>query len=475
MALTRFAALRPCLPVASLAHRLVSNRREPLSAFVMTALTQQQLLLLASWLALLGIAALNLRLACGLCGEGMPSYPRAFFTVLVVGPAAYIVFDFLAYGAARCMDDVFLTVPPNYSYSQWFWEPLYFKWQVLGLVPGLRYVPIFFALIAAGVLQVFLLEVTFRIGVAIFVVHWLGNIIAIALISVLLTLAGGFLDQFLQPSGESRPEATRGGLAVQFKPGKETTDESIARFRTKAKEALDALRAELDPYLEPIKNEAQPVTRRLPETLRQFLDGGGWWLLFAGLALVTLAWVRSVFRRLLGAVFHPTGRKKAKRRTKDWASFLREDLSPLAVSYTEPGPRRLTVKGLPARLRLVVMAPSGKDVSELDEDMADRLLDWIKPGLGEVAAADYPKVRIWPRQYSGSGFPLAFHQHVPVPERKGQRSHWVLLAGAVLVGRQKIEVGLALYTDEPNKIRTITVRNEQWLDHLGIKEVKQPT
>jgi hypothetical protein len=131
------------------------------------------------------------------------------------------------------------------------------------------------------------------------------------------------------------------------------------------------------------------------------------------------------------------------------------------------------VKGIPARIRLVVMSPAGHETADLEPAMADRVLDWVKPGLGAIFQSDYPKVRIWPRQFSGAGFPRAFQQHVPIPEPPGQRSPWVLLAGAVHLGRQKIDLGLALYSDEPTRIRMITVEHDAWLDFLSIQPAPQ--
>src|SRR5436309_15268195 len=101
------------------------------------------------------------------------------------------------------------------------------------------------------------------------------------------------------------------------------------------------------------------------------------------LAVIALHWMRITYRRLHRAIFHPRKRKKT------WVQELHEDLGALTETFTDPGPRRLTVKGLPARLRLVVMAASGKDFGDLEPEMLDNVLDWIKPGLANATSTDH--------------------------------------------------------------------------------------
>jgi hypothetical protein len=264
------------------------------------------------------------------------------------------------------------------------------------------------------------------------------------------------------------------GLAAADGAGateREASEGDVAKYAREARESFDELLARLDPYLEPLRQEAEPVTRRLPGPIRQFLDAGGWWLIVLVLGVVALFWVRSLVERLRVAISRPR-----PPRARWWhinpVRVLHEDLAPLAVTYTEPGPRVLSVYGQPARLRLVVMAPAERGVGELDESMADRLLDCIEPGLGEVAAADYPRVRIWPRQAGPGGFAAAFQRHVPFPGRPRRHSHWIRLTGVVRVGRHDIDVGLALYADTPNRIGSVAVRQGGWLEVLGTRQAE---
>src|SRR5262249_14719439 len=144
-------------------------------------------------------------------------------------------------------------------------------------------------------------------------------------------------------------------------------------------------------------------------------------------------------------------------------------LRDLGEPLTEEGSQRLTVKGVPARLRLVILSQGARNAGELSAEMVERVLDWIKSGLAEVTAVDYPRVRVWPPFYSGDGFTTAFANNVVIPEPKGEQSHWVLVSGQVKMGRAIINVGLGLYADEANTLRSLTVKREQWLSVLGVK------
>src|SRR5262245_6917139 len=68
-----------------------------------------------------------------------------------------------------------------------------------------------------------------------------------------------------------------------------------------------------------------------------------------------------------------------------------------------PGTHRLIFEGLPVRLRLVVLAPAGRNLT-LTTDMAEGILQAVVHGLGEAADLDKPRVRIWPPQLSHEGF-----------------------------------------------------------------------
>jgi hypothetical protein len=146
------------------------------------------------------------------------------------------------------------------------------------------------------------------------------------------------------------------------------------------------------------------------------------------------------------------------------------DLDDCPLPTRPPGERRLTVYHQPARLRLVVVAPVGRD-GDIDATAVEAMLDKLVPGLGAVAQTDRPRVRVWPAQMSQQGFAAAFHRHTPKAAGRGEPSRWVLLAGKGQVGRQAVMVGLGLWSDEPNTIDRVNVGSHQWLDVLRLVPV----
>jgi hypothetical protein len=284
------------------------------------------------------------------------------------------------------------------------------------------------------------------------------TLVAMAVLAFLLTLTRGYVGQVATgPPAEEAP----GPLAeMRVKP--EAGGTRLPPWLGEVRDGLESARLRLAPYLEPVEEATAPYTKYLPEPAQQFLKEGGWWLVLAALALLVVLWLRSTGRRLRRALRHPKKRRHKPHPQKPI------DLNEITEGYTEPGPHQVTVKGLPARLRLVVVAPAGKDVTDLDTQIVGPLLEWVKPGLEEVMQADGPRVRVWAPQYSDEGFARTFFQRVPITEPAGQRSHWVLVAGPLSLGRQRFHVGLGLYAEEPNRLRTVALEREaQWAEALG--------
>jgi hypothetical protein len=423
------------------------------------------LLVTAFWVLLFPVAAFLLRVACSVCGEDPPSWRRSFIGLLVVSAGAYFAWDLSSYLFMLMMrdDTVGVRLPPGYSYWKWLREPVGLKWAVLGIVPGVRFIPVLVAIVVAGVLQVGVLEVPFRNAFAITLLQGAMSLVAMAVLAFLLTATRGYLGQVARPEGAAGPpaEAPPGPLAEL--QGKHVAGGArLPPWLGEVRDGLESARLRLAPYLGPIEEAAGPYTKCLPEPAQQFLKEGGWWLVLAALALLVVLWLRTTWRRLRRALRHP--RKRHKK-----AGPRRIDLNEVTEGYTEPGPHVVAVKDLPARLRVVVLAPAGKDVTDLDVQIAGPLLEWVKPGLGEVLEADGPRVRVWPPQYSDEGFARTFFERVPIPEPAGQRSHWVLLAGPLTLGRQRFHVGLALYAEEANRLRTLALAREpQWADVLSL-------
>lgn len=211
--------------------------------------------------------------------------------------------------------------------------------------------------------------------------------------------------------------------------------------------------------MDAIQEKLQPFIDLLPEKLRDY-----WWAVF-GLAalflvLIVLALLRGMIRGLFG---------KRKTLQEDWDKKLREDLTSYPAPPTEPGKQRLTIYHVPARLRLVVLAPAGKEVA-IEANQAEELLNRVLPGLGAIAAVDRPRIRIWPPQLSQQGFATAFFRHTITGVKEGQASPWVLVAGRSQFHQPAILLGLAFFADEPNNLGRLSLEPHQWLDVLRIRE-----
>jgi hypothetical protein len=144
-----------------------------------------------------------------------------------------------------------------------------------------------------------------------------------------------------------------------------------------------SVKAYANSHMDQLKEDLAPLTRRLPEPVQNFLDRGGWWGVLGLLGFIALLWLRWIVRKLVGSISRPARRKKKKPRMKSVTINLKENLSQIGEGYIEPGPQQVTVQGMPARLRLVILSLGTRNAGELSEEMADRVLDWIKPGLAD--------------------------------------------------------------------------------------------
>ena len=160
-----------------------------------------------------------------------------------------------------------------------------------------------------------------------------------------------------------------------------------------------------------------------------------------------------------------TGRK---RKPPDLEKNQREDLAEYPPPPAAPG-RRLTVNGNPVRLRLVVIAPAGKQHAALTADDVPDVLDDVFRGLGGYVAADKPRVRVWPPQLSAAGFAPTFHRLVTSPDAERTASRWMKLAGPARTGKRPILLGLAVLADEPVQLGDVQVETTEWGELLHIE------
>jgi hypothetical protein len=218
--------------------------------------------------------------------------------------------------------------------------------------------------------------------------------------------------------------------------------------------------------MDELRSTLRPLTDWLPSNVRDLVAVEAWWLIFAVVGLVLLLIVGYVLRGMWRGVF---ARKEPK---PDWDRELRIDLDQCPLPVRPPRERMLTVYHLPVRLRLVVVAPGGKEV-DVDTTHVEHLLDRVLPGLGAIMNRDRPGVRIWPPQLSHQGFLAAFQRNTHKREPEGEPSRWVLVSGRALLGRQTVLLGLGLWAEEANALGRLTLEPHQWLDVLRLRPVEE--
>ncbi len=180
-----------------------------------------------------------------------------------------------------------------------------------------------------------------------------------------------------------------------------------------------------------------------------------WVLIAIGLGVVCVAIV--LFRIA-------TARKKPHR---DLEKGQRDDLA----EYPPPPPSgaiRLSVDGIPARLRLVVIAPAGKAHDPISFNDVPELLDEIVRGLGDLVQADKPRIKFWPTPLSAAGFAPTFHRLIESPDAGKKSSRWVKIAGPAKIRERPILLGLALLTNDSNKLGDINVEAREWAKLLQV-------
>ncbi|MCI0378329.1 MAG: hypothetical protein L0215_12040 [Gemmataceae bacterium] len=194
-----------------------------------------------------------------------------------------------------------------------------------------------------------------------------------------------------------------------------------------------------------------------PEGARNFGGTYGWYavLIVVGLLLLLLLW--AVLTRLL--------RRPPEKPTRQ--SF-EEILNDYPDASPKSGDRQLRFEGVPVRLRLVVVAPSGTG-SEVDQEEVEKMLDGVVPGLGEIYKEDLPRLRIWPTQLSHEGFANQFHRNMIVPEPENEPTRWVLVAGRARAGKRQIMLGLALQAVKPTTIARQFIDAHQWALLLKVR------
>jgi len=201
------------------------------------------------------------------------------------------------------------------------------------------------------------------------------------------------------------------------------------------------------------------LTDWIPDDVRVWAPPEAWWLALLAASLLALLVVGMLLKAVLGALFR--GKRQV---TSDWEPELREDLLTLPLPNSKTA---ASVYHVPARLRLIVVAPAGKGVT-LDGASVDRLLERVVPGLGKLAHHDRPRIVLWPSPISELGFAGSFHRATETGGSRDLPSRWVMLAGRARGGGEAVFLGLALYTDEPTTLGRRNLNAGEWLEVLRL-------
>jgi hypothetical protein len=154
------------------------------------------------------------------------------------------------------------------------------------------------------------------------------------------------------------------------------------------------------------------------------------------------------------------------KRPVDPEQGLAENLAGFPPAPGKPGKRRVLVHGQPMRVRLVVVAPTGKKPMTTED--AEGLVAGMMRGMDEILKADRPRIRVWPVQYSNVGFAQSFFRRVLRPEPRGRMSSWVRVAGPAKSGATPILLGMAFLADEATDVDELDLDTAEWLDVVRV-------
>ena len=201
------------------------------------------------------------------------------------------------------------------------------------------------------------------------------------------------------------------------------------------------------------------LVKAVPEGgARDFVQGAGWYAILGlgGLVLLLILWM--LVRKL---------RFKGDKPSTKQAN-LEEELSEYPPLKPSTGDRQLRAEGVPVRMRLVVVAPAGKD-ADVQADDVEEMLERVLPGLGEIYRGDKPRIKVWPRQLSYEGFAKQFQRYMITLEGEGEMSPWILLGGRAKLGTQQIMLGLALQAAKPTTVGRRTIEAHEWPTVLRVR------
>jgi hypothetical protein len=434
---------------------------------VTPAIHQYTIALVVYWLLMIPIAAYILHaVALYFTDDAPPTFRRAVLLVLVTAAVVFFSYDVSGYIFARMMQDptAGIALPPGYTYWDWLGEPLALKWQALGLVPFVRYLPVLFAFLAGGIAQTVLWKVEFRLGFVVFLVQAGLTITAMAILSMLFRFVLSYTVELPPPTpaAEVRPDRTeRAPAPANLREFVERCDEQQGNPDSFWRR-LDARRESVNVHLAPLYRLLQPITNHLPNPAQDFLNSGGWLLVIAGAGGLI------AFRRRI----HRNRKQLVQPRAKRRPATPRIELAMIGDSLTYLGPRQATVQGVPARLRLVVMAPDAAATGAVAVPAPmDQFLNTIHADLSSLSAADFPRADVWSDAEARTEFRKACEGRLEFPANTEQAAHWVVLMGTTTWHGLPTQVALGFYSSGSHAHRFLEVPTDGWAEIIGSRDV----
>jgi hypothetical protein len=172
---------------------------------------------------------------------------------------------------------------------------------------------------------------------------------------------------------------------------------------------------------------------------------------------------------VLAAIVHFWRRRRKPQLDEAPIEFV--DVASLPAHGPPQGKPQLTCYGLPVRVAVVVIAPSGRGSAMPTEVKLSDVLDAAVPGLADIAREHAPRVDRWPAQLSSQGFMQAFFGHLRLPDDHGKGTPWTSVAGRVEHKGVQYVLGVVLCADRPNSLGEITIEHAgHWLDVLRLRD-----
>jgi len=168
---------------------------------------------------------------------------------------------------------------------------------VLGFVPMIRYLPVMFGLCAGAIVQILLWKIPFRLALVVFVSQLMIDIFAMAMLSLVFSFFVGVQEGAVakgHPRQRAGMHANNRSMAADpgGLQGMQMRIENLGVEEGPLFRRLCGRWVAANKRLQPLYDMLEPVTSHLPLPVRDFLHGGGWFLVIPGVIALVRYWPR---------------------------------------------------------------------------------------------------------------------------------------------------------------------------------------